>query len=151
MSEAAQSPIQAVLFVCSMNAVRSPMAEGLARMRYGRTLYVDSAGLSKTDRDGFALSVLRELGIDFEGDEPHTLDEIDCESFDLVVALSAEAHARARELLRATSVELIHWPIEDATQVTGTRDQRLEAYRRVRDMIDRRIRDVIGPRVRRAG
>lgn len=151
MNEPVSPPLQAVLFVCSMNAVRSPMAEGLARMRYGRTLYVDSAGLSKTDRDGFALSVLRELGIDFEGDEPHTLDEIDCEGFDLVVALSSEAHARARELLRATSVELIYWPIEDATQVTGTRDQRLEAYRRVRDMIDRRIRDVIGPRVRRAG
>ncbi len=66
----------------------------------------------------------------FRGDEPHTLDEIDCEAFDLVVALSSEAHARAKELLRATSVELLYWPIEDATQVTGTRDQRIEAYRR---------------------
>lgn len=151
MSEAARPPLQAVLFVCSMNAVRSPMAEGLARMRYGRTLYVDSAGLTKTDRDGFALSVLRELGIEFDGDEPHSFDEIDCEGFDLVIALSAEAHARARELLRATAVELLYWPIEDATQATGSRDQRLEAYRRVRDAIDRQIRDVIGPRVRRAG
>ncbi len=151
MTEGEKPPLQAVLFVCSMNAVRSPMAEGLTRMRYGRTLYVDSAGLAKSDRDGFALAVLREQGIDFEGDEPHTLDEIDCEAFDLVVALSSEAHARAKELLRATSVELLYWPIEDATQVTGTREQRIEAYRRVRDLMDRQIRDVIGPRVRRAG
>lgn len=150
MSEAGSAPLQAVLFVCSMNAVRSPMAEGLARMRYGRSLYVDSAGLAKSDRDGFALAALKEVGIDFEGDEPHTIDEVDCESFDLVVALSAEAHARARELLRATSVELIFWPVDDATQVTGTREQRLDAYRQVRDAIDQKIRTIIGPRVRRS-
>jgi protein-tyrosine-phosphatase len=131
-----------------MNAVRSPIAEGLARLRYGKRLYVDSAGLIKTERDGFALAVLREIGIEFDADESRSFDEIDCESFDLVVALSPEAHARAAELLRATSVELRHWPIEDATQVTGTRDQRIEAYRRVRDTLDRRIRDEIGPRVR---
>jgi protein-tyrosine-phosphatase len=133
-----------------MNAVRSPIAEGLARMRYGKRLYVDSAGLVKTERDAFALAVLREVGIEFDSDESRSLDEIDCESFDLVIALSGEAHARAAQLLRATSVELHHWPIEDATQVTGTRDQRIEAYRRVRDTLDRRIREAIGPRVRSA-
>lgn len=147
MSSAGANKLQAVLFVCSMNAVRSPIAEGLARMRYGKRVYFDSAGLAKSERDGFALAVLREAGIEFDSDEPHTLDEIDCAAFDLVVTLSPEAHRRAAELLRATSVELVYWPIEDATQVAGSREQRIEAYRRVRDTIDRKIRDEIGSRV----
>lgn len=139
--------LQAVLFVCSMNAVRSPMAEALTRMRYGKRIYVESAGLRKLERDPFMLAVLREIGVDFEADEPRNLDEVDYEGVDLVVALSPEAHQRAVTLLRATSVELIHWPIEDATQVGGTREQRIEAYRRVRDALDARIRVEIGTRV----
>lgn len=148
MTEPATHKLHAVLFVCSMNAVRSPIAEGLTRLRYGKRVYVDSAGLTKMERDGFALAVLREAGIEFENDEPQTLDEVDCEAFDLVVALSPEAHIRAGDILRTTSVELQFWPIEDATQVTGSREQRIEAYRRVRDSIDLRIREEIGPRFR---
>ena len=140
--------LQAVLFVCSMNCVRSPIAEGLARLRFGKRIFVDSAGLTKSDRDGFALAVLREAGIEFGSDEPQTLDEIDCATFDLVVALSPEAHYRAGELLRTSAAELLYWPIEDATQVGGSRERRIEAYRRVRDALDRHIREEIGPRLR---
>jgi protein-tyrosine-phosphatase len=141
--------LQAVLFVCSMNAVRSPIAEGLARLRYGKRIYVDSAGLTKSERDGFALAVLREVGVEFDRDMAATLDEIDCEAFDLVIALSSEAHRRLGELLRATAVELLHWPIEDATQESGSREQRMDAYRRVRDVIDKHIREEIGRRLER--
>jgi YD repeat-containing protein len=142
-----KAPFQALLFICSLNAVRSPMAEALARRRFGKKLFIDSAGLMKSERDPFALAALKEVGIDFEMDEPHTLDEIDCESFDLVIALSPEAHREAQALLRATSVELLYWPIDDATQVTGTREQRMMAYRQVRDGLDRLIRDVVTPRL----
>ena len=141
------APLQAVLFICSLNAVRSPMAEALGKMRYGRQLYFDSAGLRKSDRDTFALAALREIGIEFERDESHTFDEIDFEGFDIVVALSPEAHYVARERLRATAVELLLWPIEDATEITGTREQRMLAYRSVRDTIDRRIKTEIGARL----
>lgn len=140
-------PVQAVLFICSLNAVRSPMAEALGKMRFGRQLYFDSAGLRKSDRDTFALSALREMGIDFERDESHTFDEVDFEGFDIVVALSPEAHDVARERLRATSVELLFWSIEDATEISGTREQRMLAYRGVRDKIDRLIKTEIGPRL----
>ncbi len=150
MNDPARHKLQAVLFVCSMNSVRSPIAEGLARLRYGKRIYVDSAGLTKSTRDGFALAVLREVGVEFESDEPATLDEIDCEAFDLVIALSPEAHRRAAELLRATAVELLYWPIEDATQVSGSREQRIEAFRRVRDLIDRNLREEIGGRLKSA-
>jgi len=145
--EAPTAPVQSVLFICSLNAVRSPMAEALAHRRFGKRVYVDSAGLKKSDRDGFALTVLREIGIDFSDDEPRTLDEVDCEAFDLVVALSPQAYQQAQERLRATAVELIYWPIEDVTEVGGTREQRLFAYRGVRDALDERISTVLGARV----
>jgi protein-tyrosine-phosphatase len=139
--------LQAVLFLCSMNAVRSPMAEGLAKRRYGRQIYIDSAGVRKMERDRFALAALAELDIDFEADEAHMLDEIDLEGFDLIIALSPEAHAVAQERLRATAAELLFWPIEDATQVGGTREQRMLAYRAVRDDLDRRIQVELGERL----
>jgi len=147
VNPAPPAKLHSVLFICTMNAVRSPIAEGMARLRFGKRLYVDSAGLTKADRDGFALAVLREAGIAFEDDEPHALDEIECEAFDLIVALSPEAHRYATERMRATAIELVYWPIEDVTQGGGTREQRLEGYRRVRDTIDRLIRDEIGPRL----
>lgn len=146
--DSAPPRLQSLLFICSLNAVRSPMAEALAKRRFGRRLYIDSAGLRRAERDPFALAVLREIGIEFDEDRQSTLDEIDCEGFDLVIALSPEAHRHAAELLRATAVELIHWPIEDATLATGTREQRLVAYRGVRDVLDRSIRDEIGRRLK---
>lgn len=148
MSADKRPPLQAVLFVCSLNAVRSPMAEALCRNRYGRQIYVDSAGLRKSDRDPFMLAVLREVGIEFESDQPQVLDEVDYEGVDLVITLSPEAQARAETMLRATAVELLHWPIPDATEAGGTREQRLHAYREVRDQLDRLIRDEIGGRLK---
>jgi protein-tyrosine-phosphatase len=147
VKEGAQNRLQAILFVCSMNAVRSPMAEGLAKLRYGRQIYVDSAGLMKLERDAFALAALREVGVVFDEDVAKTFDEVDFEGFDLIIALSAESHQRALERLRATAAEVLYWPIEDATQTTGTREQRMQAYRAVRDAIDRHIRAEIGPRL----
>lgn len=143
-----RSALQAVLFVCSLNAVRSPMAEAMTRIRYGRHIYVDSAGLQKSERDPFMLAALREIGIEFESDQPHVLEEVDYEGFDLIVALSPEAHARTKEALRATAVELLHWPIPDATQATGTREQRMTAYREVRDLLEKLIREEIGGRLK---
>lgn len=143
-----RSALQAVLFVCSLNAVRSPMAEAMTRIRYGRHIYVDSAGLQKSERDPFMLAALREIGIEFESDQPHVLEEVDYEGFDLIVALSPEAYARTKEALRATAVELLHWPIPDATQATGTREQRMTAYREVRDLLEKLIREEIGGRLK---
>ena len=147
MSAPLGAPLQAVLFCCSLNAVRSPMAEALAKKGYGSRLYIDSAGLVKTERDPFALSALEEIGIDFTEDTPRTLDEIDPESFDLVIALSPEAHLAAADHLRATAVELIYWPVDDATQATGTREQRMLAYRAVRDYLMARIEQELSARL----
>jgi protein-tyrosine-phosphatase len=104
--------------------------------------------LQKSERDPFMLAALREKGIEFESDRPNMLEDVDYEGFDLIIALSPEAHRRAVEALRATAVELIHWAIPDATQTGGTREQRMHAYREVRDTLDRLIREEIGGRLK---
>jgi protein-tyrosine-phosphatase len=130
-----------------MNAVRSPIAEALARHYFGQTLYVQSAGIRKGNVDGFALSVLDEWGIDAKSHKPHTLEELaewEGLNFDLIVTLSPEAHHAALELTRTASVEVEYWPTPDPSVVEGSREARLDAYRAVRDSLSKRILDRLG-------
>lgn len=143
-------PVQSILFACSLNSVRSPMAEGVAKDLFGRRVYIDSAGLRKSDRDPFALTVLKEIGIDFADDSPLTIEEVSFESFDLIVTLSQEAKERISQLVAHSAVELLHWPIDDPTLSEGSREARLAAYRAARERIRALIRQDIAPRIARA-
>ena len=134
-----------VLFACSMNAVRSPMAEGLAKFIVGRSMFVDSAGLNKQPLDTFALTVMREIGVDIGDHHTKAFDDIEVESFDLIIALSMEAFDRAQAFARTADIEVEYWPTTDPTSSGDTREQRLEAYRGVRDYLRRRIRERLGP------
>lgn len=140
--QAAKPRVQAVLFVCALNAVRSPMAEALARHYYGKSIYVQSAGVRKDDLDPFAVAVLEEMGVDASRHRPRTLDELEEYeglNFDLIVTLSPEAHHAALELTRTLAVDVEYWPTPDATAAQGSRDQVLQAYREVRDHLQKRI------------
>ncbi len=134
-----------VLFACSLNAVRSPMAEGLARSILGQRIYVDSAGLSTEPLDPFAVAALAELGIDIRDHNTQGFDDIAVDEFDMIVALSREALERAQELTRHTSVAVEYWPTDDPTMDQGgSRESRMSAYRAVRDGLVRRIRERFG-------
>jgi protein-tyrosine-phosphatase len=135
---------QVVLFACGLNSVRSPMAAGLLKQMLGRSLHVGSAGVRKGDLDAFAVAAMEEIGIDIAGHRPVTFEELeDLEGLnvDLIVTLAPEAHHRALELKRSLPVEVEYWPTPDPTYVEGNREQRLDAYRAVRDGLMRRIRD----------
>ena len=135
---------QAVLFACGLNSVRSPMAAGLARYFFGNTIYVGSAGVRKGDLDPFAVAAMDEIGLDISKHKPMTFEELqDWEglNFDLIVTLSPEAHHRALELTRTLAVDVEYWPIPDPTDGSGNREQRLDAYRSVRDQLTQRIRE----------
>ena len=135
--------IQSVLFVCAYNAVRSPMAECIARYYFGKSVYVQSAGVHKGEVDPFTIAALDEIGIDASRHKPRTLDELDeweGLNFDLIVSLSPDAHHAALELTRTIAAEVEYWPTPDATLVQGTRGQKLDAYRDVRDGLVLRIR-----------
>ena len=135
---------QAVLFACGLNSVRSPMAAGVARYFFGKTIYVGSAGVRKGDLDPFAVAAMDEIGLDIGKHKPMTFEELeDWEglNFDLIVTLSPEAHHRALELTRTLAVDVEYWPIPDPTDGSGNREQRLDAYRVVRDQLMQRIKE----------
>ncbi len=127
----------AVLFACNFNRVRSPMAEGLLRLRFGDRIFVDSCGL-KADpagraADPFAQAVMDELGFDLSAHRAKTFAELEDESFDMVISLTPEAQHRAVELARGRAVEILYWPTIDPTLAEGSRESVIEAYRKVRD------------------
>jgi protein-tyrosine-phosphatase len=136
----------AVLFACTMNAVRSPMAAAILRHLAGRTTYVESAGVRAGGLDPFAIAVMEEIGIDISGHTPHTLRELHDTSFDLIITLSPEAHHQALELTRTMAVEVEYWPTFDATVMIGqgSREQILQAYREVRNALFWRIKQRFG-------
>jgi protein-tyrosine-phosphatase len=133
---------QAVLFACGMNSIRSPMAAAIFKHFFGKT-YVGSAGVRKGDLDPFAIAVIDELGLDISKHKPMTLEEMEeweGLNFDLIVTLAPEAHHKALELTRTMATDVEYWPTPDPTAVEGTREQRLEAYRAVRDQLMQRIK-----------
>ena len=139
----AATPPLAVLFACSRNAVRSPMAAALFAQIFGRAVYVGSAGVRKGELDAFAVAAMAEIGLDISRHKPVTLDELDeweGLNFDLIVTLAPEAHHRALELTRVSAVAVEYWPTADPSAVEGSREQRLDAYREVRDQLLARIR-----------
>lgn len=129
----------AILFVCGMNAIRSPMAEVIARTLLPAGTYVASAGVRPGERDPFVDAVLDEMGLSLGKRQPQTLDELEDDYFDMVVTLAPEAHHAALELTRSSAVEVVYWPMPDPTVATGTREQILGAYREVRDRLKRLI------------
>ena len=132
----------AVLFVCTMNVVRSPMAAALLRHLAGRRVYVESAGIRTGEPDGFAYAVMEEIGIDLSKHKPQTLRELNDTTFDLIVSLSPEAHHSALEMTRTMAVDVEYWPTFDASLMVGSggREQVLGAYRQVRDTLLRKIK-----------
>ena len=129
----------AVLFACTLNSVRSPMAAAIMRHLFGRSVYVDSVGARRGELDPLAVDVMDEIGIEIGKHRPKSFDEFEDTSFDLVITLSPEAHHKAMELTRTSAAVIEYWPTMDPTAVEGSRDQRLAAYRNVRDELERRI------------
>lgn len=148
MAEASPSRPRAVLFACGLNAVRSPMAAALLQQMFGRAIYVGSAGVQKGELDPFAVAAMEEIGIDIAGHKPVTfeeLDEMEGLNFDLIVTLSPPAHHKALELTRTHSAQVEYWPTVDPTATEGNREQRLDAYRALRDQLLTQIRARFGP------
>ena len=127
-----------VLFVCTMNAVRSPMAAALLRHLRGREIYVESAGVDAGAPDPLAVEVMAEIGIALVH-HPRRFEDLQDGCFDLIVALSPEAEDRALVWGRAIATTVEHWHVADPTMVEGTAEQRRAAYRAVRDTLRRQI------------
>ena len=131
---------QAVLIACTMNAVRSPMAAAMLQHLAGTRLYVESAGVRAGELDLLAVEAMEEIGLEIGKHKPRCFEDLEDGSFDLVITLSPEAQHKAMELTRTAATRVEYWPTMDPTAVEGSREQRLLAYRGVRDQLMERLK-----------
>ena len=131
----------AILFSCTHNSIRSPMAEALLKHLLGHRVYIDSAGVRAGEVDPFAVEVIEELGIDLSRHRSKSFDDLEDTSYDLIVSLSPEAQHKAVELTRTMACEVEFWMTLDPSIIEGNREVRLDAYRTVRDQLHKRIED----------
>lgn len=129
-----------VLFCCTNNSLRSPIAEGIMKFLYGRSVFVDSVGLRAGELDAFAVAAMDEIGIDISGHRAKTFNDLADESFDLIISLSPEAQHHAVEMTRSMATEVEFWNTLDPSVVEGSREVRLDAYRGVRDTLITRMK-----------
>ena len=136
----AQGPLpSSVLFVCGMNAIRSPMAEHLVRRHFGDRVFVQSAGVNAGDPDPFMVAAMAELDIDTSTHQPTTLEDLDDSYYDLIITLAPEAHHRTLEFTRDQAADVEYWATMDPSTVAGNREQVLQAYRETRDRLEKTI------------
>jgi protein-tyrosine-phosphatase len=140
-----------VLFCCDDNAVRSPMAEGIAKRDYGIGIYIQSAGVRTAPAiDPLAVAVCAEAGVDIARHRLRSFQQMEAwgdqiGSYDLIVALSPAAQRHALEYTRWHDIEVAYWPVLDPTGVGADTRARRTAYRHARDQIARQIRNRFGP------
>ena len=134
-----------VLFACSYNSVRSPIAESIAKHFYGNRIFFDSAGVRTEDVNGYAIAVMEEIGIDIRDHSTKTIGDLNDSSFDLIITMTPEAQHQAIELTRTLAVDIEYWPTYDPTVVRGNRNEILDGFRKTRDDILAKIEHRFGP------
>jgi protein-tyrosine-phosphatase len=139
----------AVLFMCGLNSIRSPMAAAVLREMLGSSFEVASAGVRKEEIDPFAVAAMAEIGIDISTHESMTVEELEDAleglDFDVIVTLSPQAHHTALALTHRISAKVEYWPIADPSVIEGNREQRLDGYRAIRDQLIARIKQRFAP------
>ncbi len=120
------------------------MAEGLTKHMFGRQVYVDSVGVHFGEVNGFALTVMREMGIDISGHRPKTFEDLQDTSFDLVITMTPQAQHAAMELTRTRAIEVEYWATFDPTIARGGRERILATFRETRDFLHEKIKQRFG-------
>jgi arsenate reductase len=125
-----------VLFLCSHNAARSQMAEGFLRSYAGDKLIVESAGTKATTIHPLAVRAMREIGIDISHQQSKSVDDVG-EGWDVVVTVcDANCPIPPRSGLK------VRWSFPDPAVARGNEEERLAAFRAVRDGIEKRVRSL---------
>lgn len=132
---------QRVLFLCTHNSARSQMAEGLLRATAGDRFEVASAGTGATHVRPEAIRAMAEIGIDIAHHESKTFSRFATQPFDWVITVCDEA-AEACPVFPGPGHRL-HWSLPDPSAIRGDEEQRLAAFRDVRDRLHRLIADFV--------
>jgi len=128
---------QRVLVLCTHNAARSQIAEGLLRALAADRFEVASAGTEATRVHPLAIRAMDEVGIDLRGHRSKTVDRFATEPWDFVITVCDAASERCPIFPGGTT--RLHWSFEDPSAATGSEEERLAVFRRVRDAIAARL------------
>jgi len=128
-----------VLFLCTHNSARSQMAEGFLRAMAGDRFESGSAGTEKTSVNPLAIRAMAELGIDLGGHTSKLYADVASGAWDYLITVCDDANERCPWV--PGSVKRLHWSFPDPSRATGSEEERLAVFRRVRDQIQERLTD----------
>jgi arsenate reductase (thioredoxin) len=126
-----------VLFLCTHNSARSQMAEGLLRHMAGDRFESFSAGTEKTRVHPLAIRAMEELGVDLTTHSSKLVDDFRDQQVDYVITVCDRANETCPFF--PTHGERLHWSFDDPSAASGSEDDKLEAFRRIRDQIRERL------------
>ena len=138
-----------VLFICTHNSARSQIAEALLAHYGGADFFVRSAGTEQTRVNPLAIKVLSEVGIDWSAAQSKVLTGFLDEPWDYVITVCDRARQACPVFPR--QVNTLHWGLDDPSEVDGTDEEKLEAFRRTRVEVATRLRPFIEIALRAAG
>jgi len=129
---------KSVLFLCTGNSARSQIAEALMNKKARGKFIASSAGSRPAARvNPFAIQALKDVGIDWAGHAPRSVDEFKGEKFDFVITVCDNAK-EACPIMPGHPIHA-HWGMEDPAEVEGTDAQKAHAFAAARVLIGRRI------------
>ena len=129
-----------VLFVCNINSIRSPMAEAILKAWFDKKIFVDSCGIREGRLDYMAVEVMAEDDFDLSNHNSKLFSSLQDTSFDLIIAFTKEALDEVKSLTKTKDYKIEYLEIFDASQTTGNRQQRLESYRQVRELLKEKLK-----------
>jgi arsenate reductase len=127
-----------ILVLCTGNSARSQMGEGLFRHDGRGAFDVESAGMKPSRVRPEAIAVMKEIGIDISGQRSKSVTEFAGQSFDYVITVCD--NARDTCPVFPAAVQRIHWGLEDPAAVEGDQEQKLAAFRRIRDQLHEHVK-----------
>ena len=131
-----------VLFLCTGNSARSQMAEGYLRSVAGERFDAMSAGIEPKGVNPFAVAAMREIGVNISAQRSKDVTEFLGVPVQYVVTVCS--NAREKCPVFPATVDFIHWDLEDPAAVQGTKEEKLDAFRKTRDEIMARIKEEFG-------
>ena len=132
--------LNSVLFVCNINSIRSPMAEAILKVWFDKKILVDSCGIREGRLDYMTVEVMAEDDYDLSNHNSKLFSSLQDTSFDLIIAFTKEAFDQVKSLTKTKDYKIEYLEIFDASQTTGNRQQRLESYRQVRELLKEKLK-----------
>ena len=136
-----QLTLKSILFICNINSIRSPIAEAILKLWFDKKIFIDSCGIRKGKIDHMAIEVMKEKGFDHSNHKTQIFSNLEDNYFDLIIAFTEEAYDEAVKLTKTEACEIELLNIPDASQTTGNRQQRLDSYRSVRDLLIEKLQN----------